>query len=312
MSPPDGTIVEPPATPPPAAPPATPPTPPATPPAPPPATPPATPAANPWGDDWRQRMANGDEKALSHLGRYTSPEAVYDALRNAQSKIDSGVVKEKLPENATPEQITEWRKANGVPEAHDKYDIALPNGAVLGEADKPAVDSFLKHAHGLNWSNDQVKQGLAWWHGQQEEVVRAREESDVTFHDQSLAALAQQHGGEYRRNETAVNGYFKGLPPDVQQALGGARTADGKLLLDHPAVFNHLLAESLFRNPIPSAIGGTSEAQVKAAETELSEIRDLMKDRTSKYWKGPESGKLQARFRELTDGLNQIKTRKAS
>ena len=58
-----------------------------------------------WGEDWRDKVAKGDAKKLSRLGRYASPEAVVDALIAAQNRISSGDLKPTLKKDATPEQI---------------------------------------------------------------------------------------------------------------------------------------------------------------------------------------------------------------
>jgi hypothetical protein len=43
---------------------------------------------------------------------------------------------------------------------------------VLGEADKPFIDGYLKYAHGKNMTNDQVNANVAWWG---EERIRRQE-----------------------------------------------------------------------------------------------------------------------------------------
>lgn len=320
MSPPDG-IDTPPATPP-AAPPATPPaTPPAAaaPPGDPPAAPPATPpaAAAPktpdnlpvWRDDWRVAMAKGDDKELKLLGRYASPEAVYDAYRAARLKIDGGQIKTPLPENATPEQLAEYRKENGIPETADKYDLTLGNGLVVGEADKPLADSFLKAAHANNWNNTQVKQGLEWYYGQQDAQRLAQEERDATDKNDGQIKVGEEWKGQSKGNLKLISDFMKEAPGDVADNILAARLPNGKLLGNDFSALSWILDQARFKNPVPSSIGGTSEAQVKTAQTRLGDLVKLSGDRTSEYWKGPKAAAMQEEHLQLIDGLEQLKAR---
>ena len=83
-----------------------------------------TPTAK-WPDDWREQLAAGDEGLLKQLKRYASPANYAKAGFEAQQRLRAGQAKEPLPENPTPEQITAWRKDNGIPEAPDGYKIEV-------------------------------------------------------------------------------------------------------------------------------------------------------------------------------------------
>lgn len=248
---------------------------------------------------------------MTHLGRYQSPEAVYDALRAAQVKIDSGQLKAKLPDNATPEQMAEYRKDNGIPEAPDKYDLTLPDGLVIGEADKPLVDSFLKDMHGNNATPAEVKRALTWYYRQQDAQRLATEEADAQYKADSLVELGKRHGGEAKRNVTMVDAFLAGLDPKVKDAILGARLPNGRKAGADPDFIDFLLDQARFRNPIPSSIGGSSDTHIKTAEARLTELNKMMGDRTSPYWRGAEAQKLQQEFRDITEGLEQIKARSA-
>lgn len=299
-----------PAAPPPSAPPAAPPAAPA---APPPSDPPATPpaASGTWRDDWRGAAAKGDEKLVKRLERYADPETAFAALFSAQDSIAKNGLRMPAPgADATPEQIAEYRKANGVPESHDKYDLTLPNGLVVGEADKPLVDSFTKFGHGKNWSNDQVKQGLEWYYSNVDAQRQQREEADATYKEQGLAKLGEMYKGDFKRNIRMVNEYLDGAPESVKTNILGARLPNGRLLGADPEMIDWLFQQAHFRNPQATVMGGNSEANVKAAETELAELRGMMGDKNSAYWKGADAQKKQARFRELTDAVNKVKSQR--
>lgn len=107
-----------------------------------PVDPPADPVAGDWPEDWRSKAAGGDEKLMKFLERYNSPKAVVGALVDARKLISQGVNRPPKAD-ATPEEVAAWRAENGIPEKPDGYEVSLPDGFVIGEADKPVVDSFL-------------------------------------------------------------------------------------------------------------------------------------------------------------------------
>src|ERR1700758_5352632 len=78
-----------------------------------------------WPADWRERVAGEDPRGRERLGRYASPADVAKALIAAQNKISSGELKPALGKNASAEEVAQWRKAHGIPEVPDKYDLDL-------------------------------------------------------------------------------------------------------------------------------------------------------------------------------------------
>ena len=87
-----------------------------------------------WGDDWREKLAGGDEKKLARYSKYASPQALADALVNAQTLISKGEHKKALPVDATPEAMAEWRKNNGIPDKPENYKIDV--GAKINPRDQ--------------------------------------------------------------------------------------------------------------------------------------------------------------------------------
>src|SRR6185295_3094292 len=109
-----------------------------------------------WRPDWRETFAKGDAQLLTRFQRYGSPEAVAEALVHAQNRISKGELKPSLGKDATPEQVAEWRAANGVPDAPEKYDL----GVKISDSGKAIVDKYLPIAHAANMTTDQVRANL--------------------------------------------------------------------------------------------------------------------------------------------------------
>lgn len=251
--------------------------------------------------DWREKAAAGDEKKLGMLKRYASPAAVADALANARDLIAKGQKREPLAADATPEQIAEYRKANNVPEAPDKYDTTLKDGLVIGEADKPMLDGYLKYAHTNHLPNEVVKANLGWYFEEQNRLREAQFEKDATTKQEVVIGLRDEYGPDYKRQVRAADDLLDSVSPDFKVALMTARMQDGTLVGANPTAVRFLINTALQVNPfatVTPAAGGGAQA---TAETELANLKVEMRDDKGPYWKGPLAAGKQARFRELTE-----------
>lgn len=258
-----------------------------------------------WPDDWRSQLADGDEKTLKKLERYTSPKEVAKALRAAEQRISSGELKPVLPKDAKPEEIAQWRKDNGIPEKPEEYDLKFDNGLVIGEEDKPAVSEFVKAMHGTNATPEQVKAGLGAYLQWREQEVQRIAETDAEEKAATEDALRAEWGGEYRRNLAAINGLLDGAPSGVKEALMGAR-AGRSAVFNNPQVVGWFAQLAREINPAATVVPGASNPG-SAINDEISQIEALMGDRSSKYWKGPEAEKIQQRYRDLVSTRDKLK-----
>jgi hypothetical protein len=310
-----------PATPAPAATPATPATAPATPAAASPAPTIATgsttepPVATPadWPADWRDKFAGGDDKVKNRLERFASPNDVWKAMRALEQR--QGELKAPLPKDATPEQLTQWRKDNGIPETHDKYDLSLPNGLVIGEQDKPVVDEYLKTAHAMNMPPEVVKSNLEWYFKTVEAQNAATAEADKAFKAESEEKLRAEWGADFKANVNLVAALTESAPEGVKDRLMGGYTADGKKIGDDPAVLKWLANLSREINPAGTVVPPGPNAATSISE-EIATLNKLMGDKSSEYWTGPkvagtQETKMQVRYRELVTAQEKMKGRAA-
>lgn len=260
-------------------------------------------------DDWRVKMAGGDEKELKKLSRYASEADVYKAYRELEKKKSSGELKAPLPKDPTPEQLNEWRKDNGIPETPDKYDLTFDNGIVIGEQDKPLIDRFVSKMHGENASPAQVKAALASYYEILGEQQQALAESDSDFKEQALEGLREEWGGDYKRNLNAVNGLLQSLPEETRLAFETARTADGKLIGNDPAVIKWLAQTAYEINPAATIMPSSMNNPGQAINDEIASLEKMVGDKQSDYWKGPNAEKNQARYLELLSAKEKIAAR---
>src|SRR5688572_16811028 len=130
------------------------------------------------GENWRQELAGDDAKALKALERIPSQKDLLKSWLEQRALISSGKHAKAPGADATPEQLKEYREANGIPETHDGYYKALPEGVTFGEDDKPGVEGFLKDMHGMNVPPAIVSKALERYVAVQEEGAIARSELD--------------------------------------------------------------------------------------------------------------------------------------
>lgn len=263
-----------------------------------------------WGDNWRKDYAGEDAKMLARLERYQSPKAALDALIAAQNKISAGELKRPLPDNPSAEELNAWRKDNGIPETHEGYLQNLPNGLVIGEDDKPILDSFLKSIHELNADPKLAHKAIEWYSNFQEEQQAQRQEQDNADLQAAEDALRAEMGADYRANINHIQSFLSSAPQGVNEMLANARTGDGKALFNIPEFVNWMAGLAREVNPAGVIVSGTGNSS--GIVDELATIEKMMGNKGSDYWKGPRSEGLQARYRELITAQERMKARGAA
>lgn len=267
---------------------------------------PSTPAAEeaPKGNDWaalREKYAKGDEKIAKRLARYSSHEAVLDALLAAQNKIASGAIKPALPENHTPEELAAWRESNGIPASPDEYELSLPDDIELTEEDQSQLSELVTAAHEQNMTPAQVNAIVNKLVTKQQALAEVQVAKDHNFKLESQEVLRDEWGSEYKTNINLINGFLNTAPEGTRDLLLAARLTDGSILGNHPQVLRWLANTARELNPLATVVPATTANAPQAVEAELNNIKSLMGDLESKYWKGPEAKQLQARYRQLIE-----------
>jgi hypothetical protein len=263
-----------------------------------------------WPEDWRTKLADGDEKAMKQLERYQSPKDVAKALREAQTKISKGTQAFALPADATEEQVTAWRKENGIPEKPEGYLEKLPSGLVVGEDDKPLVDTFLTDMHKANVKPEVVGAALDWYYRTQEESAAEQSREDVEFKKASEDALRSDWGPEYRANINAISAFLDAAPSEgdvsLKALLMGARLADGTPLGSNPMALRWLAGMANEANPAGFVSPATGATQIKSVTDEIGEIETFMRENRAAYNK---DGAKQARLRQLYEAEEKLSKR---
>jgi len=272
------------------------------------------PAAPAWPDDWRVKMAGDDKDALKRLERFPDPASIFKSYREAEKRLSSGELKPGKPAaDAGDEALAAWRKDNGIPETPEGYfeKLTLPEGMVLGEADKPLADDFAKYAQQADMTPAQMSKAMEWYYKTLDNQMKARAQFDADFQVQTARELGQEWGGDYNRNMNAVRNFLAGQPQDFIDRLQSARTPDGKKLGDDPGFLKWMAGVALEVNPVSTLIPpGANPAKTIAARK--AELEGMMADKSSAYWRGPQANDLQAEWRELFNAEQNLQRRNAA
>ncbi|MGY3393443.1 hypothetical protein ACVWW6_006034 [Bradyrhizobium sp. USDA 3311] len=282
----------------------------------------APPAPATFPEKWREELAGGDAAFAKVLERYASPKAFADAHRALVAKVSSGELKNVAkapPENATPEQIAEWRKEAGLPADAKGYvdGLKLPNGVVPGAADKPLLEGFAAHALAKNMSPDAYNSAVDWYFANVDAQTKARATADHNFASEAVRTLEAEWGPAFTENQNRIGALFADTP-EVAEILFNARDSKGRIIGNIPEV-NRALAQ-LHRTAYPAYTPTTPDnaSSAQAVATEMSQIEALMGDPRSKYNEKNSSGQLsegaltmRARYRTLIEQQEKNKQRAA-
>lgn len=186
-------------------------------------------------DDWRNQavaltgLEPGEDfdKRVGQMERHTDMASVLKSGFEAQDKIRKGEISTGLPENATDEQLSAYREANGIPTEASAYELSLDEGLVLGEADGRIMEGVYEFAHGENIPTKAMS-GMtnAYLKGREaeKEAMVAQDGIDKQTVDRQLK---EAWGNDYAKNVNMVQGLINQLPETVVEGFKNARMEGG-------------------------------------------------------------------------------------
>jgi hypothetical protein len=245
-------------------------------------------------DDWRARLAGDDKKLLGYLARIPSEKAAFERLKKYEDDFKAGKFLKPLGDKPTDEEVAAWRAQLGVPEKPEDY--TLSEGLVVGDEDKPFVDKFLASMHGANAPPAVVNAALETYYGIVEEQAAQEAEIANTAKSESIEALREEWGGDYKRNLNVMHGYLDTLPEEVANAFRYGKGADGVPLGFNAAVLKWLTERAMETNPVATVVPGAGTNQASAIADEIARIEKVMREDRTAYNR---DDKMQARYREL-------------
>lgn len=254
-------------------------------------------------EDWRDKWANGDDKLLSRLKRFSTPDKVFKSFLESEKKLRSGAYKRALSEDATEEEVAAYRKENGIPETPDGYNFnELGDGYILTEADKPFVDSFRSFAHAKNMDPATAKESVKWFKEAEDAAVADRLELDKTERLATIEELRTEFGPEFRYNTQISKKVAETIfGSDAWSEIGEARLSNGIKIGNSPDIIRSLTDYAL-NNSDASKLMPSNTAEGAASQTELETINKVMTEDFDTYERSPT---MRARRLELMQQLER-------
>lgn len=240
-------------------------------------------------------LAGEDAKALERLARFNTPTDVTKALIEAQTKLSQRAEPPKLPENATPQQIAEWRKGLGVPDLGadakaeaflQAYKIAAPQGYELSQVEGGMLEGLAKLAYEKGHSPREVKDITDFYFKSQAENKAALEKIDTTKQKEWVGQLREEWGRDFEAKVAAgeqfLNQRFAG-DMDAKTQLLNAQLPGGGKLGDSPQ-FVKMIAELAMANGMTDRIEANSlESNGKSLAERQIELEKLARTNRALY-----------------------------
>lgn len=257
-----------------------------------------------WPDDWRIHLAGNDEKELKRLEQLSSPQDVWKKYRNMESEYSKRQPRLEYSPDMPAEKLAEWRKQEGIPDAHDKYDLQFDDGLVIGEIDKPFIDEFTKYAHDNNLSNKAVKDSVRWYLERQAAEQEQIEQKNYDFQVQNNAELMKEWGAEYKGNINAINELFVDNP-EIKDLLFESMDSEGLRIGNNAKLVRWAVDIAKRLNPTATLVFPEGQGGIKGAENRLAELKSMMG--TENWYRNPELGK---EYEDLLTRLNKAKPKR--
>jgi hypothetical protein len=254
-------------------------------------------AYNAQNRNWREDFAGDDDKFKSQLERYQSPADLGKAFREQRATISSGAYKQAPGADATPEDISAYREANGIPAEASGYLENLPDGLVMGDGDKAIFEDFAGAMHEMNVDPTVMHKAIEWYNGFAEREQDALAEMDHTQHTETVDELRNEWGTDYRANINLVGSHIETqFGQEAAEALLNARSPDGRAIMNIPGVLQGFMTAARAINPVAQLAPRTDRTAVETLDEEISGIEKTMRENRDAYNKDE---KMQARYREL-------------
>lgn len=277
---------------------------------------------------WRVLIAGEDQSILKELQRVKAPTDLGKLLVQQKQALSKRSEAPKLTNDATPQQIAEYRRFMGAPEiAADAkvediakaYGVAVPEGYEATEVEKAMLADFAKTMNGKHAPAGVVKEASDFFFKAQTANKQAMNQLDATKQREWQGELRTKLGKEYEpmvaAGEAFLNQKFaENL--EAKNVLLNARLPGGGRLGDHPA-FVEMMVDLALNNGFTDRIEANDmESNGKSLAEQQRELEQLQfKDRNRYNDPGVQAKlnkiiELRLSRGEIDDQGNEVKARR--
>lgn len=212
---------------------------------------------------WRESIK--DESLRKHSERFDTVESLVKGNLDQRKKLANAVF---IPgKDADPEDVINYRKAIGVPESAEKYEIETMAAEEMGEAQKEILASWQKVFYDNNIPASAAKELSTHAVSIAKMVKEAEAKADADFAKETERTLKQDWtGDEYARNVNIANQAAEKLLGEDFENARQLVTQSGRNVMDHP-VFVRMFAQigrEMDEGGLGPAITGDERENVKS------------------------------------------------
>ena len=265
-----------------------------------------------WGEGWRGHLAAGStdmEKELKRLERFQGPEDIYKSYRSLEGKVSAGELRSALPKGASPQEVAQWRKDNGVPEKPEDYKITMPAGRQPPKEDDAFLKAFLKSSHDRNYTQTQVDGAIEIFYAEVDRQEKAVTDAEAKAIQTTNEKLRQEWATDYTTNMNMAEALLARAPAGFRDRFMKGYLADHTPIQASTEAWKWLVQLEREINPVSSVLPGAGGDLGKSLANRLSELKTMMGNPQSAYWKGDKAEALQEEYRKLIEAQEKIKAR---
>lgn len=218
---------------------------------------------------WRESIK--DEEVRKHSERFDSIDSLARGNLELRKKLSGAIT---LPgKDASEEDIASFRKAIGVPQTADEYEL---EGIEINDDTPDYVKDNLAKWKSTFHENNITPKAVGELQKVMVEIAEAEKarqvEADKTFASESEAALkAEWPGDEYQKNMTIANRAAEKLFGDDFEGMRSLETKSGKLVLDHPALAR--VFAKIGREMDEGSLGPVPEGERESVKSQIETVR---------------------------------------
>lgn len=240
------------------------------------------------GPDWRALIGGEDAKAIETLARFKEPGDFLKSYQEQRAALSKRAEPVRLAENATPQQVAEYRKGLGLPDIakdakpeayQEAYKIKAPDGYEMSAVEKGMIGDYAKLAYEQGHSPREVQAAVGFFFQQQAASTQALNKLSVDFQKAEQNGWRDAVGSkEYEAQIAAAGSWLKDQfkdQPEMAEQLLQARLPNGGRLGDSRWFGEMLAKQAMGDGYTDRIIANHYEANGKTLAQLQSEIENM-------------------------------------
>jgi hypothetical protein len=237
-------------------------------------------SSNESGDTSTWRDMIKDDSLHRHAERFSDIDSLIQGNLDLRKKVAKSV--NKPDENASEDEISQYRESLGVPEDVDGYDFELPEGVERTEQMMDAEDHWANIFLDHNVPKETADVLVHEFRGEIQKLLESQVESDRVVVEEATAQLKKDWGEEYDKNLIYASRASEKLFGDQYEEARFIEDKSGNFMLDNPLMVK--MFARLGREMGEGSLGAVATSEEK--ETLMDKANEYRVKRQEAHSKG--------------------------